>query len=78
MAIDIYYRCFIFSREQYEQKESINRKLGKVTTLGQVLVNGIPKPYTDILTSMSRARFSDSVEVISGDIRKIKYEPPKE
>ena len=78
MAIDIYYRCFIFSREQYEHKESINRKLGKVTTLGQVLVNGIPKPYTDILTSMSRARFSDSVEVISGDIRKIKYEPPKE
>lgn len=78
MAIDIYFRCFVFSREEYEQKMNIDRKLGKVTKLGQVLVNGIPKPYTSILTSMSRARFADSVEVISGDIRKIKYEPPKE
>ena len=78
MAIDIYFRCFVFSREQYEQKMNIDRKLGKITKLGQVLVNGIPKPYTDILTSMSRAKFADSIEVISGDIRFIRYEPPKE
>lgn len=77
MAVDIYYRCFVFSREQYDQKASVARKMGKIYKSGRVLVNGIPKPYTDLLTSFSNAKFADSIEVISGDIRKLRYEAPE-
>lgn len=77
MAVDIYHRVFIFSREQQEQKIAVDKKMGRKTVFGTVLVNGVPKTYTDILTSMSNAKFADSIEVTSGDIRKIRFEKPR-
>jgi hypothetical protein len=47
--------------------------MGRTTKLGTVLVNGIPKHYTDILTSMANCKYSDAIKVIEGDIRKIHY-----
>lgn len=73
MPTDIYHRVFVYSRTQYEQRATLDRKMGRATKLGTVLVNGIPKHYTDILTSMSNCKFSDAIEVVSGDIRKMHY-----
>lgn len=70
---DIYFRIFVYSRQQYEQRKELDRKMGKNTRLGSVLVNGISKPFTDIITDLKRAKYSDSIVVTSGDIRKIKY-----
>ena len=74
---DMYFRIFIFSREQAEQKKQIDKKMGKLGTLGTVIVNGVPKAYTDIVASMSQVKYSDSIKVTEGDIRKIKYSTPK-
>lgn len=76
MMTDMYYRIFIFSREQAEQKKSIDNKMGKLSKLGTVVVNGVAKSYTDIVANMSQVKYSDSIKVAEGDIRKIKYTSP--
>lgn len=76
MAVDIYKRYFIYSRQQQEDKMNIDRKMGRNSKFGTVLVNGVAKTYTDIVTDMSKCKFSDSILICSGDIRKIKFVAP--
>jgi hypothetical protein len=76
MAVDIYRRIFVYSRQQQEDKMNIDRKMGRNSKFGTVIVNGVPKTYTDIVTNMSKCKFSDSIIVCTGDIRKIKFEAP--
>lgn len=75
---NIYERCFIYSREQYNRIMSVNKKTGRKFAFGKVIINGIPKIYTDKLVSMDKAVFADSILLIKGDIRKIKYTEPIE
>lgn len=70
---DIYYRIFIFSKEQMDKKIKIE---GKNAKFGKVIVNGSSKIYTEIVTKLTRNLPSDHQIVTSGDIRKIKYFPP--
>lgn len=54
-----------------------NKRTGKpAPTFGKVIVNGVPKVYTDILTTMGNAPFADAELLISGDIYKIKHTKP--
>ena len=65
----MYYRYFIYSSEE----EGMLRKVhGNSLKLGTVLVRGIPKQYTSIVTDPNDTR-PDSVVITKGDIRKIKY-----
>lgn len=70
---DLYNRVFIFSQEQMKQKRKIE---GKNTSFGTVIVNGVKKTYTDIVTDIKDVSFSDAQKLIEGDIRKIKYTEP--
>lgn len=74
MAVDIYNRIFIFSKEQMKRKKEIE---GKNAKFGTVIVKGSSKPYTEIVRKLNPNLPSDYEIVISGDIRKIKYFPPK-
>lgn len=74
----MYERCFVYSREQHDRIEKVNKNAGRKYAFGKVIVNGIPKVYTDKIVSMDKAVFADSVLVIKGDIRKIKYTEPIE
>lgn len=71
--VDIWKRTFVFSREQQDRKKSIDIKMGKNPEFGTVLVNGTPKVYTDIVTDMTKVKFADSIALITGDIRRIKF-----
>lgn len=73
---DMYHRIFIFSREQAEQKKKLDNRMGKLSKFGTVMVNGVPKTYTDIIASMSQAKYADSIKIAEGDIRKMKYTTP--
>lgn len=70
----LYMRFFVYSTEEKELRERIHGANKKVT--GTVIVNGVPKEYTSIVTDISNTK-SDAIVVISGDIRKIKYTPPE-
>lgn len=74
MAVDIYNRIFIFSKEQMETKKAVE---GKNAKFGTVIVRGSSKLYTSIVTRITSSLPSDYQIVTSGDIRKIKYFPPK-
>lgn len=74
MLPDLYHRVFVFSKTQMDQKKEI---MGKNVKLGTVIVNGVNKPYTDIVLNMNSVRFSDTKKLIEGDIRKIRYTEPE-
>lgn len=68
----MYYRYFIYSAEE----ENLKRKIhGDNAQFGIVVVHGIPKRYTSIVTDPSTTK-ADALIVCKGDIRKIKYTPP--
>ena len=72
--VDIYNRIFIFSKEQMNKKKEIE---GKNAKFGTVVVKGSNKIYTEIVRKINSNLPSDYEIVTSGDIRKIKYFPPK-
>lgn len=74
MAVDIYNRIFIFSKEQMKRKKEIE---GKNAKFGTVIVKGSSKTYTEIVRSINSNLPSDYEIITSGDIRHIKYFPPK-
>lgn len=74
MSVDIYNRIFIFSKEQMKRKKEIE---GKNAKFGTVIVKGSSKPYTEIVRKLNSTLPSDYEIVTSGDIRRIKYFPPK-
>ena len=74
MAVDIYNRIFIFSKEQMKRKKEIE---GKNARFGTVIVKGSSKIYTEIVRNLNGNLPSDYEIIVSGDIRKIKYFPPK-
>lgn len=73
MNTDIYYRYFVFSRTQMEDIKRREDKLGRIPRFGKVIVNGVSKEYTDILTDMKKAVYPDTIKITEGDIRKLVY-----
>lgn len=65
----MYNRYFIYSATDAAM---LYRVHGRNTTLGTVMVRGVAKPYTSIVTDLSKTS-PDATVVIQGDIRKIKY-----
>ena len=68
----MYYRYFVYSAEEEDLRNKIH---GNNASFGNVIVRGVPKRYTSILTSMDDAK-SDAILLIKGDIRKIRYTVP--
>lgn len=68
----MYYRYFVYSAEEEALRQKIH---GINASFGTVIVRGVPKRYTSIVTDMNNTR-PDSLVVCKGDIRKIKYTPP--
>lgn len=68
----MYYRYFVYSAEEEALRQKIH---GINASFGTVIVRGVPKRYTSIVTDMNNTR-PDSLVVCKGDIRKIKYMPP--
>lgn len=69
----MYFRYFIYSAEEEALRIKIN---GVNAPFGVVIVRGVPKRYTSIITSMNDAK-ADALVLIKGDIRKIKFTPPE-
>lgn len=72
-ASSMYYRYFVYSAEEEALRQKVH---GANATFGTVSVKGVPKRYTSIVRDPNEAK-SDSIILIKGDIRKIKYIPPQ-
>lgn len=74
---DMYKRYFMFSREHQEQLKALAKKNGNLNPkFGKVMVGGSYKIYTQITTNPDTysSRYGDARVIVSGDIRKIRYE----
>ena len=68
----LFYRYFIYSAEEEAIRKQIH---GPSASFGEVIVNGIRKKYTSIVTDPKRSR-PDGVVVAKGNIHKIRYTSP--
>ena len=69
----MYYRYFMYSREEEERRERVR---GINAKFGEVMVNGVAKRYTNIVRDPDDAP-ADAVLITKGDYRKIKYTTAK-
>ena len=72
-----YMRYFIYSVQQMKIKREVESRLGKDLVLGTVIVNGMQKQFTEIVTDLANVRYSDATIVAYGDIRKMNYTEPR-
>lgn len=64
---------FIYSRTQMERRLQIEKGMSSSRPkLGTVVVRGVPKEYTDIITSMDRCP-GDGKLVAKGELKDMKY-----
>lgn len=69
---DYYMRYYVYSKTQAQQQAKIHNSMTtNYMVLKKVIVNGIAKPFTEELKSMSDSRYSDAVLVTKGDKRYI-------
>lgn len=73
MAITKY---FIYSYKQLQMRKEVELKMGKKFRVGQVVVNGIRKPFTE-LSSTPNSRFADAKIVAQGDPTTMNYTEPE-
>lgn len=74
---DLYTRYFMFSNEHLNKIRELASKNGDMNPkIGKVLVHGNYKKYTFMTNNpdVYSSRYADARIVVSGDIRKIKYE----
>lgn len=67
-------KTFVFSQTQQNE---LKKLYGKNYTFGHVIVNGQRKIYTDILSDISKCRFSDARALVTGELSKIQYTKPQ-
>ena len=74
MAEKIHY--FMFSKTQLDSRIQLEKRMNKKFKPGEVIVNGVRKQYTEIVTDPKNSRYSDAVVVIYGNKKDIKYYDP--
>jgi hypothetical protein len=71
IATDIKY--FMFSQDQVKKARELYAKLGKQYKAVKVLVNGVWKEYSEIVSDPKDCHFSDAIIVVKTDINKATY-----
>jgi len=69
----LHQRYFIYSAEEEAIRKQIH---GNNASFGTVVVNGIHKRYTSIVTDPKNSR-ADAIVVASGNINKMKFTTPE-
>ena len=68
---------FLYSREQFDEKNQILSKSNKEFIPGYVVVGGIKKEFTIMSKNSTIPRYIDTKIVASGELKDFTYEQPK-
>lgn len=73
--LSMYNRFWIYSDTEAELLKKVTNKTSyKKVSLGTVInESGISKSFTSIINKLDKIKYADSVVVMEGDIRKVKY-----
>lgn len=66
-------KTFIYSKQQQDELKKV---YGRFYTFGRVIVNGQKKIYTDIISDISKCRFSDAKELLTAELSTVIYTKP--
>lgn len=66
-------RKFVFSRNQLAEKKELAKQSDAFYSPGSVVVNGMKKPFTEMLPENRDSRFEDAQVVIVADTNTVKY-----
>ena len=77
MSIEKKYMYFLYSEEQFKEKNEILIKAGKSFETGTVVVNGNRKKFTQLSSNPKLPRFIDTTIVAEGYIDQFIYNEPK-
>lgn len=69
-------KYFMYSTKQRDFRKEMSGKRGKIFRVGEVIVNGTRRPFTE-LSSSPTSRFSDARIVAQGDPSTMKYTLPE-
>ena len=70
-------KYFIYSSMQLNFRRETEKKLGRTFIPGQVIVNGVKTPFTEITSNPpNKSRYSDARSVYYGDPTKVQYTMP--
>lgn len=69
-------KYFLYSETQLKMRKEVEARMGKKFIVGQVIINGIRKPFTE-LSSTSSSRYSDAKIVAQGEVSLMKYTLPE-
>lgn len=77
--ISMYKRYWVYSETEAGLLQKTNQNLNyDKMSLGKVInENGIIKNFTSIVSKKSNIRYSDSIIVMEGDIRQVRYTSPQ-
>lgn len=64
---------FMFSSSQLKLRREVEQKLGKQYRPGTVIVQGVPKQFTEIIDDPKKSAYSDSIIITSGILSKTQY-----
>lgn len=68
-------KYFYYSSEQLKFRKQMEEKMGKKFVVGQVIVNGVRKPFTE-MSSATSSRYPDAKLVAEGDPSVLRYTLP--
>ena len=68
-------KYFFYSSEQLKFRRQMEEKMGKRFVVGQVIVDGVRKPFTE-MSSTQTSRYSDAKLVVEGDPSVMRYTLP--
>ena len=70
---NINYRYFFYSPTAAEKIKKIENSISSGFQLPWVIVRGVRKYYTEIVTSPEKVRFKDSIKIAEGDMRRMEF-----
>lgn len=68
------YKYFMFSNTHLKKNKEIYDKIDKKYQVKKVLVGGVWRQYTDIVSTPKDCHYSDAIVVTHGLLENIKYE----
>lgn len=70
---NINYRYFYYSPTAAEKIRKIEKGMSSNFQLPWVIVRGVRKYYTEIVTSPDKVRYRDSIKIAEGDMRRMEF-----
>lgn len=69
-------KYFIYSREQFKERTTVEANLGRKFYAGTLIVRGKPKQFTQMVSNLKEVRYPDYKIIAHADADTVNYTRP--